>query len=251
MPAASTAEVRTVPYGPEPDQFAELWSAQGEGLHPVVVLLHGGYWRNRYGLNLMHAIAADLQARGIATWNVEYRRVGSPGGGWPGTFDDVSAAFDRLTEQALTAHLDLGRVAIVGHSAGGHLGLWLAAQRQPAVVVALAAICDLAAANRLRLSGNAVAEFLGGDERHHPERYRKASPAALLPLGVRQILVHGTADEDVPFTLSADYHAAARAAGDDCVLLDLADVDHFALIDPGSSAWQVTVRRLEEVLRLP
>jgi acetyl esterase/lipase len=252
-------------YGPGPDQFGELWSAAGDGPHPVVALLHGGYWRSRYRLDVMHALAADLQRRGLTAWNIEYRRVGGPGGGWPGTFEDVAAAFDALADHAAAHGLDLGRVAVVGHSAGGQLALWLAGRARlgrggagalpggpprvsPAVVVALAGVCDLVAANRRRLSDNAVAGLLGGDHERWPERYRVASPTALLPLGVRQILVHGTADTSVPFTLSADHRAAASAAGDDCTLLELPGVDHFALIDPGSMAWRATMRALGDAL---
>jgi acetyl esterase/lipase len=252
-------------YGAGPDQFGELWPAAGNGPHTVVALLHGGYWRSRYRLDVMHALAADLQRRGLTAWNLEYRRVGTPGGGWPGTLKDVAAAFDALADLAAPHRLDLGRVAVVGHSAGGQLALWLAGRARlagggavavpggpsrvaPAVVVALAGVCDLVAANRRRLSDNAVAALLGGDHEQWPDRYSIASPAALLPLGVRQILVHGTADTSVPFEISADYQAAASAACDDCTLLTLSGVDHFALIDPGSRAWATIVRALGEAV---
>jgi acetyl esterase/lipase len=252
-------------YGDGPEQLGELWPARvtpgDDGPHPVVVLVHGGYWRSRYRLDLMHALAADLQRRGLAVWNLEYRRMDSPGGGWTGTFDDVAAGFDFLGDLADRHRLDLGRVAVVGHSAGGHLALWLAGRPRleggpgappllpPALVVALAGICDLEEACRLHLSDGAVVQLLGGGPLERAEVYRQASPAALLPLGVPQILVHGTADDAVPFEISKRYAAAARAAGDACELIALDGVDHNALIDPASEAWHLTAGRLEHALR--
>ncbi len=250
-------------YGEAPEQMGELWppgSGGAAGPHPVAVLVHGGYWRARWRLDLMHAVAADLQRRGIAVWNLEYRRVGSAGGGWPGTFEDVAAGFDALHGLAGRYRLDLDRVAVVGHSAGGHLALWLAGRArlehgpgarprlQPALAVALAGVCDLVEAARRHLSQDAVLELLGGGPLEREEAYRLGSPAALLPLGIPQILVHGTADSSVPFDISERYAAAARAAGDTCELVALDGVDHFALIDPASTAWRTTVERLGRVL---
>lgn len=252
-------------YGDEPDQFGELWPARvpaGErGLQPVVVLLHGGFWRRRYRLDLLHAVAADLQRRGLAAWNLEYRRMDSPGGGWTGTFDDVAAGFDLLGDLADRHGLDLGRVAVAGHSAGGQLALWLAGRPRleggpglppllpPALAVSLAGVCDLEEAYRMELSDGAVVQLLGGRPEDRPEAYRQASPAALLPLGVPQILIHGTADDAVPFAISEHYVAAARAAGDACELIELDGVDHASLIDPASDAWHLTAERLEQALR--
>jgi len=262
-------------YGAAADQVGELWPAgpggpgpggpgsgapSRPGPHPVAVLVHGGYWRARWRLDLMHALAADLQRRGVAVWNLEYRRIGSAGGGWPGTFEDVAAGFDALHGLAGRYDLDLDRIAVVGHSAGGQLALWLAGRARPrhgpgarprllpALAVALAGVCDLVEAARRHLSQDAVVELLGGGPQERREAYRLGSPAALLPLGVPQVLVHGTADASVPFDISERYAAAARAAGDTCELVALDGVDHFALIDPGSAAWQATVERLARVL---
>jgi acetyl esterase/lipase len=249
-------------YGEAAEQVGELWPAHPAhpGPDPVAVLVHGGYWRARWRLDLMHALAADLQRRGVAVWNLEYRRVGSAGGGWPGTFEDVAAGFDALHDLAGGYHLDLDRVAVVGHSAGGHLALWLAARARlehgpgarprllPMLAVALAGVCDLVEAARRHLSQDAVVELLGGGPEERREAYRLGSPAALLPLGVPQVLVHGTADASVPFDISERYAAAARAAGDPCELVALDGVDHFALIDPESPAWGTTVERLAMVL---
>ena len=245
----------TVRYGTEPDQFGQLWPPAGTGRVPAraVVLLHGGYWRHRYRLDLMEPLAADLSARGYAVWNLEYRRIGTPGGGWPNLFRDVAAGLDALT--GVAGHgLDPSGVAVVGHSAGGHLALWACAARgrsgpgrtAPTFAVSLAGVCDLVEAARQRLSHGAVLELLGGEPAEVPDRYREACPTLLLPLGVRQLVVHGTEDGDVPFEFGPRYVTAARAAGDECELLALPGVEHFALIDPASAAWAAVAARLDD-----
>ncbi|HKS98881.1 MAG TPA: alpha/beta hydrolase [Rugosimonospora sp.] len=238
-----------VHYGHEPAQFGELWAPGPDA--PVVVLVHGGYWRARYGLDLMHAMSADLAGRGYAVWNVEYRRVGEPGGGWPGTFEDVAAALDHLAVLARDRPLDLTRLAVVGHSAGGHLALWLAARRAlagavlPTVAVSMAGVCDLAEAYRLGLSDGAVRELIGGGPDERPEVYALACPTRLAPLGVPQIVVHGTRDAAVPFALSARY---AAVAGPGCRLVELPGVAHFEYLDPGSAAWATVAAELARCL---
>jgi acetyl esterase/lipase len=246
-----------VRYGPQADQFAELWLPAGASDPvPVVVLVHGGYWRHRYGLGYMHALAADLSGRGYAAWNLEYRRTGGPGGGWPGTFRDVATGVDALSD--VDSRLDLSRVAAVGHSAGGHLALWACARHRldpgtgfgpptvtPSFVVSLAGVTDLTEAARRRLSNDAAVELLGGTPEQCPGRYRQACPTLLLPLGVPQLVVHGTADADVPYELAPRYAEAAAASGDTCELLTLPGVEHFAPIDPGSDAWATVAARLE------
>jgi acetyl esterase/lipase len=252
-PVPDGAGVGVLSYGAGPDQVGELWSVDRRGPRPVVVLVHGGYWRSRYRLDVMHALAGDLLRRGVAVWNLEYRRVGSPGGGWPGTFEDVAAGLDMLRELAGPCGLDLDRVAVLGHSAGGHLALWLAARHRlargwpgaeprlrPRLAVGLAPVADLAEAARRRLSDDAVVGLLGYRPDERPDVYRQASPFALLPLGVRQILVHGTADASVPVDLSRRYRVAAGRGGDPCELVLLDGVDHFALIDPATEAWRST-----------
>ena len=247
-----------LPYGDDPEQFGELWPAPGG---PVVVLLHGGFWRARYRLDIMNALAADLQRRGYTVWNLEYRRADSPGGGWPGTFEDISAGVAALTALAGPGPRgpDLSAVTVIGHSAGGHLGLWLAAggrleragprRREhqdlvPALTIGLAPVSDLVLAHRLGLSADAAAGLLGRTPDEDPERYRAASPRALLPLGGRQLIVHGTEDDAVPFAMSAGYAAAARAAGDPCDLVELPGTGHLGLIDPAGSAWRAVLERL-------
>jgi len=254
-----------LPYGTAISQFGELFLPAGPGPHPVALLVHGGYWRAHYGLELMQDLGQDLARRGIAAWNIEYRRVGNPGGGWPGTFLDVARAADALRDLAPLYHLDLQRVVSVGHSAGGHLALWLAArtripagsaisQQEEALTLAgaisLAGVVDLTLAYHLHLSNDAVVELLGATPTTQPVRYAEASPAALLPLGLPQILIHGTRDEHVPVQVSREYARVARAAGDPVLFLEPADIDHFAVIHPGTAIWAQTVQHLEGLFQL-
>lgn len=211
----------------------------------------------------MGHLCAALAAGGVATWNVEYRRIGNRGGGWPGTFEDVARAVDYLRELAPAHGLDLGRVVALGHSAGGHLALWAAGRRRiPAEspvysdaplrlrgVVALAAVSDLRRAWELRLSDGAVKQLMGGTPEQFPERYAAASPAELLPLGVRQVLIHGTEDDSVPYAISRDYQAAAVAAGDDAALVTLPGAGHFETVDPTSREWPAVRSAVTALLR--
>lgn len=242
--------------------FSDWYVPAGPGPYPTAILIHGGYWRARYGLDLMDGLARDLAQRGIAVCNMEYRRVGNPGGGWPGTFDDAKRVTRILGISAPRLKLDLKRVVAIGHSAGGHLAFWLAAQRfyaeslstgrwEPwpfAGVISLAGVLDLHLAYQLHLSNDAVVELLGATPEEAPERYAAASPAALLPLGVPQVVIHGDADVDVPLEVSQRYVAEAQAAGDPVRYLELPGVDHFDLIDPQSPAWAQTLTELERLI---
>lgn len=248
-----------IPYGPAPQQFGDLRLPAATNAvtpYPVVIALHGGYWRATYGLDYLGAACGALTQAGLATWNVEYRRLGNPGGGWPGTFADVAAAADALRGLAARYPLDLTRVVALGHSAGGHLALWLAARPQlpsdsplwgadplPLVgAVSLAGVVDLQRAWELRLSDNVTEALLGATPAQAPDRYAAASPAALLPLGLRQALAHGERDENVPFALSRDYAQRARGLGDDATLIPLADAGHFELVDPSTREWREVER---------
>jgi acetyl esterase/lipase len=245
-------------YGDDPSQLGELFLPDGDGASPVpvVVVLHGGFWRDRYDRHLMDELCADLTRRGLAAWNLEYRRLGS-GGGWPATFEDVAAGIDHLAE--LDAPLALGCVSAVGHSAGGHLALWAAGRHrlppgepgaEPRVpvrrAVSQAGVSDVAEASRLALSNGVADELLGARPDEVPERVALASPRALLPLGVPQLLIHGGEDDTVPATMSRDYASAAWAAGDDRVaLLVLPEQGHFEHIDPAEQAWHTAAAWLE------
>ena len=208
----------------------------GDGPFPVVVLLHGGYWRSKYGKSLMRAVAADLARRGFAAWNVEYRRVGRHRGGWPMTFDDVAAAIGLLAELR-DPRLDLARVDVVGHSAGGQLAVWAASRADGRVpirrVVVQAAVLDMVWA------GEPAVELLGGGPDEVPERYAATDPMRLLPLGKPVLVVHGAGDETVPLRKSRQWVEAARAAGDDVRLVEPEPGGHRIHIDPRSGAWRV------------
>jgi acetyl esterase/lipase len=224
-------------HGPGPDRWADLRLPEGPGPHPVAVLIHGGFWRMPWGADLMHALAGDLHRRRWATWNVEYRRLGAPGGGWPGTLEDAAAAVDALAPAAGAA-IDSTRVVAVGHSAGGQLALWLATRPGISAVVGLAAVSDLAGAAHDGLGGGAAIELLGGTPEQQSERYRVASPLERLPLGVPQLLVHGDRDDRVPLEQSLRYAQAARRAGDPVELAVVSGAGHAELVDPRSDAWQ-------------
>ncbi|GCE14802.1 alpha/beta hydrolase family protein [Tengunoibacter tsumagoiensis] len=253
----------TSAYGNKRQQFGEFYLPEQSGVHPVVILIHGGFWRAPHGLSLMSGLAEDLVQRGIAVWNIEYRRVGDPGGGWPGTLQDVARAADYLKRLAKTFPIDLQRVVAVGHSAGGHLALWLAARRQfkpgsiltrttPPLelvgIISQAGVSDLTIAWHEHLGGDAVVEFLGGELDEVPERYTEASPTSFLPLGLPQVLIHGTDDTRVPLSMSQSYLAHAIEAGDDVHLITLEGADHFVVIDAASLAWKQTVSEIESLL---
>ena len=243
-----------IAYGDHPDQVANLHlPAQEGGPWPCVALLHGGFWRTGWDRTLMTALAVDLARRGIAAWNVEYRRVGEEGGGWPGTFADVAAAIDRLAE---VEQVDVRRVATCGHSAGGHLALWLAGRHRlpagaigagprvrPVAAIAQAGVCDLERAWRDDLGRSAVEGLLGAF-RGDGDRYATTSPAALAPLGVPQLLVHGTDDDIVPISQSRD-HAARDPLAE---LVELDGADHFDVVDVDHAAWGAVTDRLQSLL---
>jgi acetyl esterase/lipase len=246
-------------YGSDRSQVGDLHLPAGDGPHPVIVLIHGGSWRKRYGRAVMRALAADLVSRGWAVWNIEYRRIGN-GGGWPATFADVAAAIDHL--DGLHPALDLTRVDVLGHSAGGQLALWAAGRtalptgapgaiagrpRVPiARVISLAGVCDLAGAYR-EWHGGAVRELMGGSPERLPERYEVADPLRRVPLAMPVLLVHGVIDETVSVRLSRAYASAASAAGADVELVEIAGEagSHRAFIDPRGAAWTPVAGRLE------
>jgi acetyl esterase/lipase len=231
-PPVPPGDARLV-YGSEPKQFGDLRLPDGDGPHPLAVVLHGGAWRATY--NLIHAgpMCVTLTESGIATWNVEYRSVGDVGGGWPGTGDDVARAVEFVERLVERYPFDRSRVVLVGHSAGGHLALW-AAKRARVPVVALSAVSDLReSAQRIGPDGP-VARFMGGMPDELSDSYAEASPRELLPIGVPQVLVHGTEDDEVPYSMSEEY---VTAAGGEAELITLAGARHFEPIDPRSREW--------------
>ena len=243
------ASPTTYAYGASPEQFATLAVPSTSGPHPVVVLIHGGFWRAMYGLDLMEPLATELVGRGYAAWNIEYRRVGQPGGGWPGTLEDVAAAIDYLTGLADVADLDLTRVSVVGHSAGGHLALWAAGRGalDPGMpgaerVVEVAAAVGLAPVTNLRMGatdgvGNgAVIDFLGGSPEELPDRYSVAEPN--LTGGARYAVIEGDADDIVPERFARPDRPGA------VTFVLIPGADHFDVIDPRHAAWTAAVAEL-------
>jgi acetyl esterase/lipase len=237
-------------YGLDADQYAELYLPTGSP-RGVVVIIHGGFWRAAYDASLGRPLAVDLAGRGWAAYNIEYRRFGR-GGGWPNTLSDVAAAIDQLAD----LDLDLSRVLAVGHSAGGHLATWAAGRARlrtsdpgavPRVplngVVSQAGVLDLATAATTGIGGTACSDLLGGLPSDVPARYAVADPMAQLPLPVPVFCVHSRADESVPFAQSQAYCNAARVAGADAKLVEVAG-DHMSHVDPASPAWAATLDAL-------
>ncbi|MEO3776812.1 alpha/beta hydrolase [Micromonospora sp. B11E3] len=237
----------TVAYGGHPDQIADLRLPAGDGpARPLVVVVHGGFWRAEYDRTHTGPLAAALAALGHPVAQLEYRRTGQPGGGWPGTLTDVLtgvAALPELAAPVLGDRMPPGPPLLVGHSAGGHLALYAAASAPDTVggVLALAPVADLAEAYRLDLDSGAVAALLGGGPEDHPERYAAADPRSLVNRSTPTVIVHGLLDRQVPVALSRAYAEAARAAGSPTRLVELPECEHFGLIDPESAAWPTVV----------
>jgi acetyl esterase/lipase len=228
-------------YGPDARQVGEWWVPSATGALPLVVLVHGGYWRDSYDLHLEDAVAADLAGRGFLVWNIDYAPSSAP---WPATLTDAAAAYDFAFTGSYASRVDRARVAVVGHSAGGHLALWLASRSRlpagapgasahvaPTLAVPQAPVASFAQAVALGLGGGAVEALLGGTLRAVPDREAVADPLALAPSGVRTVLVHGVDDTLVPLSQSTDYLAAAT----DCTLVRVPG-GHFEHLDPTSEA---------------
>ncbi len=230
-PPPPAAEARLA-YGPEPLQFGDLRLPHADA-PPLAVVIHGGYWKASY--NLIHAghMSRALTALGIATWNIEYRSVGDPGGGWPGTGDDVARAVDHVAELPV----DHTRVVLVGHSAGGQLALW-AAKRAQLPVVALAPVSDVRESAARTGPDGAPARFMAA------EHFAEGSPFELLPLGVPQFLIHGTEDDGVPYAMSERY---VEAAGNEAELVTLQGSGHFEPIDPLAPEFAHTVAAVQRL----
>jgi acetyl esterase/lipase len=225
-------------YGSDPNQFGDLRLPKGKGPFPVVMNIHGGYWRAKYDLAHAGFLCATITLKGIATWNLEYRRVGNPGGGWPGTFEDIASGYRFLPQIAHRFNLDPARILVMGHSAGGQLALCLAAH-DPSLrqAVSLAGVVDLEQAFNLHLSTDAVVDFLGGKPTDVPDHYHEADPMRLPIPQAKQVLLHGAKDDVVPPALSRDYVEKKKKASEDVTLVEVSKADHFDLIDPRSQAW--------------
>ncbi|HEX8364092.1 MAG TPA: alpha/beta hydrolase [Allosphingosinicella sp.] len=250
-----------ISYGDDGMQVVDLWLPPGRGPHPVVLMVHGGCWQTEIAdRRLMDWAAADLRGRGIAVWNIDYRGVDRAGGGYPGTFLDAAAAADALRDHAPRYRLDLSRLVAVGHSAGGHLALWLAARpKLPAGsplrtpdplairnVISLGGLPDLEEAARPPGSGcgtEVIARISGG-------RFAETSVPRLAPIGVRQVLINGLQDRIIPTAYAEGYARPMRAAGDRVRVRMIDRTGHVELISPGTAAWAAAVEEIERALRL-
>ena len=254
-------------YGAGAMQFGDLWLPK-EPRGPLVVFLHGGWWRVEYGLAYGGHLCAALRDQGLAVWSIEYRRLGN-GGGWPGTFQDVAAGYDYVTTLARQYPLNLTRVMAAGHSAGGQLAFWLAGRphiphgsvlAEPQPRVPLRAVVGLAAAVDLRLTAELAGYFrfahdkdevyrlMGGSPEKMAERYRAGDPGDLLPLGVPQVLIQGTEDSQIPPALPERWAAIARRQGDSVRVVMIPDADHFDVVDPQSRAWPAVQDAIRSVV---
>jgi len=221
-------------YGEHADQVIELRRPSTSGSHPLAIVLHGGFWRAGFTRRNTTALAVALAEAGWATANAEYRRLG-PGAYRP-MLDDVADVRRRLD--------GFHPVVAVGHSAGGHLALWAGAEGMVDACLALGGVCDLFRAADAELGSRAVQELLGGSPDEAPDAYHAADPAARLPLGLPQVLVHGVEDDRVPLAHALAYAARARGAGDDCRVVRV-DGGHFEPIDPRSRIWPEVLGALE------
>jgi len=234
-------------YGTDTNQFLDLRlpasKEKSKAPFPVIINIHGGFWRAKYNLDHAGHLCAALTAKGLATANLEYRRVGNEGGGWPGTFADIRSAYHFLVQNAQRHNLDSTRIVLMGHSAGGQLALCLAAhERSVTRVISLAGVVDLKRAYQLHLSNDAVVEFLRGTPTEVPDHYREADPMELPIHEARQRLIHGSADEIVPPDFSRDYVSTKQKRSgkekEDAQLIEISGAGHFDVIDPRSEAWK-------------
>ncbi len=254
---------RRIAYGADPLQHVDLWLPAGKAPHPVVLMVHGGCWQTEVAeADIMNYIAADLRGHGIAVWNIEYRGVDRPGGGYPGTFLDVAAAADSLGRQGPKLGLKTDRIVAFGHSAGGHLALWLAARPKIAAgsplrsahplrlahAISIGGLPDLAAAATPPgdTCGVEAVQKLTGAGRAHP--YADTSPAELMPFATPQTLINATKDRIAPPAFADAYAARARAKGVTVRRITVPDEGHVELIAPGSAAWTAERAEIERAL---
>lgn len=258
LPAGEPDLVST--YGPSPQQFGELWLPKIEGPLPLVVMMHGGCWQGAYDIEHIRPASTALREAGYMVWSIEYRRIGDPGGGWPGTFEDIGLAVDHLGVVLDEKGLEAGSRIYMGHSAGGQLALWAGARpgfgsehpfhapqaKIPDAVFGLAAITDMTSYAAGESSCEKSTIELLGTPAAHTDRYSAVSPLELLPLGVPTVLAQGTEDPIVPPQQAETFHEQAVAAGENSSLLRLPGAGHFDLIHPRTDAWRAILSTLEK-----
>lgn len=257
---------KRIAYGEDSSQYGDLRIPPGPGPHPVAVLIHGGCFKAAYAnVRDLAAMADTLKAEGIATWSIEYRRLGESGGGWPGTYLDISRGVDHLRTIAREYALDLNRVVLVGHSAGGHLAMWAAGRSRvpPASeihtdnplrvrgVIDLAGPVDMAAhitEYQTLCRDSVITTLLGGTPEKVSQRYMEASPIKLVPLGVPQVLISGEFEEFVPRPLVEAYATTAGNAGDSVRVIVIPGVGHFEIANPHASPWPAVESAIRSLL---
>lgn len=261
------APTRHVAYGAAPSQFAELFQPAGQGPFPVAVIIHGGCWTKHFGgITQMRNMAGDLAARGIAVWNVEYRRYDEDGGGYPGMYHDVATAMDRLRTLAPEHKLDLSRIVLVGHSAGGHLAQWAGSRAKlprssplyvadplpVPVVISLGGLADLRNEQALIKTScdRDMAQLAGVASATRPDIFSDTSPAEMLPAGVRTVLIHGEFDNISPLRVGQDYARRAQAAGDAAEVLMLPGGSHYDEVAATSRSWPIVLEEIRKALAL-
>ena len=253
-----------IPYGSDPLQFGDLRLPKTSGLHPVAIIIHGGCWISTFAdLKNTAALSDALRNEGIATWNIEYRRIDNPGGGWPGTFQDVADAVDFLPSIAKKYSLDLSHVIVIGQSAGGHFALWVAARhnlpassvlyrKNPLAVKGVISLGGVPNLSAFREYGkkvcdtDAIGKLLGDD----PEKnYKEASPSELLPLGTKQILIYGEDEISVPASFGYDYKKMASAKGDRVTVTTVKYAAHHEYNVPNSVTWPAIMGNVKALLK--
>jgi 3-dehydroquinate dehydratase type II len=240
--------VETLSYGPAHDDVADLRIPSGPGPFPVAVLIHGGFWRNTVGRDVLDMAAVDLTRRGWATWNIEFPRTGD-GGDWRATPSAVARAIDFLTTIASERSLDLSHIVAIGHGSGGQLAIRSVSNCDTpiAAVVGLAPIGDLEAAHNAGVGGDSIEVFLGGTPAQTPDRYAAASPMSNLPIGVPLLVIHGDQDERIPAPISRSFAGRAADRGDTVVYHEIEGVGHRTLIEPASPAWDMIADEIDRL----
>lgn len=254
-----------IEYGDHADAFGDLWlpeASASASKAPVVVLVHGGFWRDGFFLDLMDPLIPSLLEQGFVVWNIEYRRVGA-GGGYPETFEDVAAATDHLSSlpTGLADRVDLSRVAVVGHSAGGHLAAWAAGRPSlptgevggdpdvvPRLAVSQAGVLDLVGCVEDGVGGTACSDLVGVQPQARPERYALTSPTEMVPFDAVIVAVHGESDRIVPTDQSVTFVDRAVESGMTASYVPIPDADHFSNLDPAHPAWSRVLEALAEHL---
>ncbi len=241
---------KRVAYGSDENQFIDLRipgksKSTSKKLHPLVINIHGGYWRSQYSLEHAGHLCAALTAKGAVTANIEYRRVGNKGGGWPGTFSDIRGAYSFMLKSADKYSIDKNKVLVMGHSAGGQLALCLAShEKNVQRVISLSGVIDLQKAYELHLSNDAVVEYLGGTPAQVKDHYKEADPMVLSIPQSSQWLFHGGADDTVPVEFSRNYVQKKKKLKEKVELIEESFAGHFDVIDPGSKIW----KKIEQVI---